>query len=167
MISMKRKTSKNNGKITLQNKIKKSIPVPSHYYFQQWVNTALASAKQKYQITIRLVDEKESAQLNQTYRHKTGPTNILSFPFDPPAAIKTNILGDLVICVPVLLREAAEQQKLLLAHWAHLVIHGTLHLLGYDHIKTKDAKVMENLEIKLLKKLGFPDPYAEIQDKYA
>lgn len=131
--------------------------IPSRYYFQRWVKLALAEHCKEGEVTIRLVDETESAKLNQTYRRKTGPTNILSFPFEAP--VSTSILGDLVICIPIICKEAKEQNKPLLAHWAHMVIHGVLHLLGYDHIKKKEAKIMEELEISLLKQLGYANPY--------
>lgn len=154
---MKRK----NNTIILQNPshYKK---IPSLYYFRRWINLVLANQKKKSEITIRIVNEKESAILNKNYRHKLGPTNILSFPFDAPADIDLPYLGDLIICEPVIAKEAKEQNKLLLAHWAHMVIHGTLHLLGYDHIKNEEALVMEKKEINLLSKLGYPNPYIEI-----
>jgi len=142
--------------ITIQNTTRYK-KIPSRYYFQRWVNLALAGQRERTEITIRLVDEAESAKLNQAYRRKTGPTNILSFPFEAP--VSTPVLGDLVICVPIIIKEAKEQNKPLLAHWAHLVIHGILHLLGYDHIKNKDAVIMENIEISLLQQLGYANPY--------
>lgn len=112
-------------------------------------------------MTIRIVDEDEIAQLNQQYRNKKGPTNILSFPYKS-AASKHNLLqGDLVIRGPVVLQEANIQNKTAESHWAHLVIHGTLHLLGYDHISEDDANTMENIEIGILKLFGFANPYQE------
>jgi probable rRNA maturation factor len=114
------------------------------------------------ELVIRLVDTDESAELNQTYRHKQGPTNVLSFPFEAPPGVDTGILGDLVICAPVVETEAQEQGKSLNAHWAHMVIHGMLHLQGYDHIDDSEATVMEAEETALLARLGFPDPYAEM-----
>ena len=110
-------------------------------------------------MVIRIVDEDESAQLNETYRHKVGATNVLSFPFEVPEGIELNLLGDLVVCAPVLAREAQEQNKPLMAHWAHIIIHGTLHLLGYDHIDDSDAREMEEKEIALLKTLSISNPY--------
>jgi probable rRNA maturation factor len=132
---------------------------PSRYYFQRWVNKALISRTQLSEITIRIVSKKESTNLNESFRHKKGPTNILSFPFEPPAGIYSPLLGDLVICAGLVNQEAKQQQKKPRAHWAHLVIHGCLHLIGYDHINPKDAIKMENLEIKLLKELGYANPY--------
>lgn len=151
-------TIKNRHRITLQN-LTRSKKIPSSYYFRRWVNLALAKQKKTAEINIRIVDQAESAELNKTFRHKNGSTNILSFPFETPPGITSPLLGDLIICAPVMIKEAAEQKKLLLTHWAHITIHGTLHLLGYDHIKDKDAQVMENLEIKLLQQLGYPNPY--------
>lgn len=134
---------------------------PSDTQLESWANAALASLDEDLELTIRIVDETESAQLNETYRHKQGATNILSFPFEVPDGVDLNLLGDLVICVPVLEREAAEQNKPLHNHWAHIVIHGTLHLLGYDHIDDADAEEMETKEIELLQTLSIPNPYEE------
>lgn len=124
-----------------------------------WVNTVLTNLEDDFELTIRIVDETESAQLNETYRHKQGATNILSFPFEVPEEVELNLLGDLVICAPILEREAKMQDKLLHHHWAHIVIHGTLHLLGYDHIDDADALEMESKEIELLQRLSIPNPY--------
>jgi probable rRNA maturation factor len=107
------------------------------------------------------VDEKESTELNETYRLKSGPTNILSFPVEIPEEIELNLLGDLVICAPVLEKEALEQNKALLNHWAHIVIHGVLHLMGYDHIEDDEAELMEGKEITLLSHLGIKNPYLQ------
>ena len=112
------------------------------------------------QLNVRVVDETESAELNKRYRKKDGPTNVLSFPFESPPGIETDILGDVVICAPVVEREAGEQGKQRDAHWAHMVVHGIMHLQGYDHIEKKDARRMESMETRILKKLGFDDPYA-------
>lgn len=134
--------------------------LPTASQFQRWAELALARAECKEcEITIRLVDEKEMSELNESYRKKKGPTNILSFPFEPPAGMELPLIGDLIICAPLVRKEAQEQKKSLEAHWAHLTIHGCLHLLGYDHQKPKEAKTMENLETQLLQKLGLPDPY--------
>ncbi|MBN7771171.1 rRNA maturation RNase YbeY [Marinobacter daepoensis] len=111
------------------------------------------------EVTIRIVDNKESRELNHQYRGKDKPTNVLSFPFEAPAGITVPLAGDLVICAPVVEQEAREQQKAPDAHWAHMVVHGMLHLQGYDHIEDKDAEVMEALEIRLLSQLGFANPY--------
>ena len=130
--------------------------------FRRWCELALQQRKADSEMTIRLVDEAEARELNHTYRHKDYATNVLSFPADAPdELLDIPLLGDLVICVAVVEREAAEQGKSLEAHWAHLVIHGCLHLLGYDHIEDEEAEEMESLERELLGQLGHPDPYAD------
>lgn len=130
--------------------------------FRRWCELALQQRKADSEMTIRLVDEAEARELNHTYRHKDYATNVLSFPADvPDELLDIPLLGDLVICVAVVEREAAEQGKSLEAHWAHLVIHGCLHLLGYDHIEDEEAEEMESLERELLAQLGHPDPYAD------
>lgn len=135
---------------------------PSQEQFQYWVDAALADYREDTEIVIRIVDEQESAALNQQYRHKQGPTNILSFPVDLPAGVELDLLGDLVVCAPVLEQEAQQQNKKLADHWAHIVIHGVLHLLGYDHIENGDAEEMEALEIVILNKLNINNPYTEV-----
>ncbi len=130
--------------------------------FRRWCELALQQRKADSEMTIRLVDEAEARELNHTYRQKDYATNVLSFPADlPDELLDIPLLGDLVICVAVVEREAAEQGKSLEAHWAHLVIHGCLHLLGYDHIEDEEAEEMESLERELLAQLGHPDPYAD------
>jgi probable rRNA maturation factor len=134
--------------------------LPSLEDFQRWTDTVLtAVTDEKFELTIRLVTIEESQQLNSQYRHKDKPTNVLSFPFEVPEGIELNLLGDLVVCVPVIEREAKEQSKSLLDHWAHMIIHGCLHLLGYDHITDADADEMEALEIKILDYLSIGNPY--------
>lgn len=113
------------------------------------------------EVTLRLVDAAEGAELNGRYRGKDRPTNVLSFPFEAPPGIPLNLLGDLVICIEVVAREAQEQQKSISAHWAHMVIHGMLHLQGYDHVASDEAAVMEGLETQILSALGFPAPYPD------
>lgn len=134
---------------------------PSEQQFQQWVDTVLTNQDQNSEIVIRLVDAAESAELNQQYRHKPGPTNILSFPFEAPEGIEMDLLGDLVICAPKIVDEAQQQNKQLNDHWAHITIHGILHLLGYDHIEDSEAEEMEALEIKFLNMLKIANPYQE------
>ena len=137
--------------------------VPTAAELQRWCELALRQRSGDSELTIRMVDEEEGRELNRTWRHKDYPTNVLSFPADvPDGLLDIPLLGDLVICVPVVEREAAEQGKPLAAHWAHLVIHGCLHLLGYDHIEDAEAEEMEALERQLLAELGHPDPYAEL-----
>lgn len=111
-------------------------------------------------LSVRVVEENEIADLNQRYRMKAGPTNVLSFPFEDPPGVESDELGDVIICGPVVQREAAEQGKNETAHWAHMVVHGVLHLCGYDHIDDADADVMESKETSILTGLGFPAPYA-------
>lgn len=135
---------------------------PKLQKFQQWVNAALVSYNKTFELTIRIVDNAESQQLNQQYRHKNSPTNVLSFPFEVPDGIELDLLGDLVICADILLTEAKTQNKSIESHWAHMVIHGCLHLLGYDHIDNTEAEEMENIEINLMKTLGYNNPYLEI-----
>lgn len=136
--------------------------LPSEAQFRAWCEIALRQRSADSELTIRLVDEAEGRELNHTWRHKDYATNVLSFPADvPDALLDIPLLGDLVICVPVVEREAREQAKALEAHWAHMVIHGCLHLLGYDHIDDAEAEEMEALERELLAELGHPDPYAD------
>ena len=132
--------------------------LPDHATCRQWVKVALEKAgfsAKKVDMTIRTVDTAESAHLNQTYRQKAGPTNILSFPFDIPSKKSVSLLGDLIICAPLVVQEASAQHKELRAYWAHLIVHGTLHLLAYDHQAEEQAIVMEKLETIILKSLGF------------
>ncbi len=135
---------------------------PDKVQIQQWVDAALQDYGKDAEIVVRIVDVHESAQLNKQYRHKPGPTNILSFPADIPADVGLNLLGDLVVCAPVVEREAIEQQKLLTHHWAHIIIHGVLHLLGYDHLDGAEAEIMENKEINILQALNIKNPYLQV-----
>ncbi|MFZ5595272.1 MAG: rRNA maturation RNase YbeY [Pseudomonadota bacterium] len=134
---------------------------PSAEQVNAWGGAALAGRCENGQLTVRIVDEVEGAALNEAYRHKTGPTNVLSFAVEDTAFLPVPLLGDIVICAPVVEREAREQGKHAEAHWAHMVIHGVLHLLGYDHVEPDGAQVMEALETAILGRLGFPDPYQE------
>lgn len=134
--------------------------IPSEAQFQQWLDAAVTPFQDDAEVTIRIVDEAESQQLNFDYREKDKPTNVLSFPFQqPPGIEELPLLGDLVICAQVVEREASEQNKPLAAHWAHMVVHGCLHLLGFDHITEDEAQEMEAEEIQILADLGFPNPY--------
>ena len=114
-----------------------------------------------FEVTVRICDSAESQQLNNDYRGKDKPTNVLSFVFEAPTHIESPFLGDLVICAALVEREAKEQNKAILDHWAHLCIHGLLHLLGYDHIEEEEALEMENLETHVLAQLGIDDPYQD------
>ena len=141
--------------------------LPAESEFRRWAEAALAGAGYRgdAELTVRVVNEAESTALNETYRHKQGPTNVLSFPFEAPPGVESALLGDVVICAPVVLREAFSQEKPAEAHWAHLVAHGVLHLLGYDHQHESHAETMETLEIHVLTGLGYPDPYGDPQDR--
>ena len=135
--------------------------LPSEAQFQSWVDAALNKQIDEGEVCIRLVSADESQELNRTYRDKDKPTNVLSFPFEVPEGVPLSLLGDLVICADVVEKEADEQNKAVFDHWAHMVVHGCLHLIGFDHINEADAEQMESLEIQLLKKLNIPDPYFE------
>jgi probable rRNA maturation factor len=135
--------------------------VPSAASFRQWVNAALTGAKRRRQaeLSIRIVDAAEGRELNRDYRGKDYATNVLSFPAELPPGVQLPLIGDLAICAPVVAREAAEQGKPPRHHWAHMTVHGVLHLLGYDHIVDAEAEAMEALETRILTRLGIPDPY--------
>lgn len=133
--------------------------LPSEAAFQSWLDAVLPQFQTVSEVTIRLVDDAESHHLNLTYRGKDKATNVLSFPFEAPAKIALPLLGDLVICRQLVEQEATQQNKMLLAHWAHMVVHGTLHLLGYDHVTDDEAEEMEILETEIMQTLGYTDPY--------
>lgn len=133
--------------------------LPTEEQIVQWATAAVQPEGDEVEMTVRIVDEVESHELNLTYRGKDRPTNVLSFPFECPDEVELLLLGDLVICRQVVEREAAEQEKPLMAHWAHMVVHGCLHLLGYDHIEDDEAEEMESLETQIMQGLGFDDPY--------
>ena len=133
--------------------------LPTEEQIVQWATAAVQPEGDEIEMTVRIVDEAESHELNLTYRGKDRPTNVLSFPFECPDQVELPLLGDLVICRQVVEREAAEQEKPLMAHWAHMVVHGSLHLLGYDHIEDDEAEEMESLETQIMQGLGFDDPY--------
>lgn len=135
-----------------------SDSVPADADLRQWAGAGW-QGQGDTEITLRVVDETESAELNSRYRGRDYPTNVLSFPFEVPEGVELDLLGDLVICAEVVRREAEEQRKTLQAHWAQMVIHGMLHLQGYDHQNDQEAEIMEGLEVRLLGELGFPDPY--------
>lgn len=136
-----------------------NLPVPDADQFQNWLNQIAKKLNISGEVCIKIVDKTESLDLNSTYRQKDKPTNVLSFPADIPDFVESTHLGDLAICAPVVEEEALEQNKSINNHWAHLTIHGCLHLLGYDHIEDTEAEVMEGLEIELLAELGIGNPY--------
>lgn len=141
--------------LTLQN-ASTALDLPNRSQFRTWISAALG--KQSAEITLRIVDTDEGQCLNRTYRNKDYPTNVLTFIFDDlPANLP--LTGDIILCAPVVMTEAAQQQKTTLAHYAHLTIHGVLHLQGFDHENEADAQRMESRERDLLQQLGFPDPY--------
>jgi probable rRNA maturation factor len=145
--------------LDLQVATKDHQNLPTEKQIIKWLEVILPQFMDSAEITIRIVDEQESQQLNSTYRHKDKPTNVLSFPFESPIEIAVPLLGDLVICKQVVEAEAIAQHKSLTSHWAHMIVHGCLHLLGYDHILDEEAKEMENIEISIMQQLGFDDPY--------
>lgn len=154
-----------NIKVILQNEINFSR-APSIEKFQTWVDRVVKTIPDEIpdhcrEICISMVDRETSAQFNETYRGKKGPTNILSFHYDAMPGVPQESLGDCAICADVVEAEAAAQHKKLESHWAHLTIHGMLHLLGYDHETEHDAAIMEALEIKLLHHLNIENPYEQ------
>ena len=133
--------------------------IPDESIMRRWVAAALAGRREQAELSVRVVDEAEGAEFNLRYRNKPGATNVLSFPADLDFPEPLPLLGDLVICAPVVSREARDQGKDVVAHWCHMLLHGTLHLLGYDHQDEAEAEIMERLETELLVSLGFPPPY--------
>jgi probable rRNA maturation factor len=134
--------------------------LPAKPSLRRWASAALQGlGRERVALGVRIVGAAESAELNRRFRRKHGPTNVLSFAFEAPSGTRSEVLGDLVICAPVVRREARAQRKPVRAHWAHMVVHGILHLRGYDHMNRRDATVMEKKEIRILKELGFANPY--------
>ncbi|MEQ9945873.1 rRNA maturation RNase YbeY [Pectobacterium aroidearum] len=138
--------------------------LPEEKDFQHWLEGVLPQFQEVSEVTIRIVDEAESRDLNNTYRGKDKPTNVLSFPFEAPPEVELPLLGDLIICRQVVEQEAAEQEKTVEEHWAHMVVHGSLHLLGYDHIEDSEAEEMEALETEIMQSMGYADPYLAEKD---
>lgn len=134
-------------------------PSPKKGVLRQWANTVLKTQSKQGEITIRVVSIDEMTTLNKTFRKKEGPTNVLSFPYDIPTGIAIPMLGDIVICAKIVANEAKEQHITWEAHWAHMVVHGIYHLLGYDHETDHDAICMERLESNSMRSLGFNNPY--------
>jgi probable rRNA maturation factor len=133
--------------------------LPGRADLRAWARAAVGTLREDAELTIRIVDEAESTRLNSRYRNKGGATNVLSFPFDAPAGVDVPLLGDIVVCAPVVRREANDQSKSVSSHWAHMVVHGALHLLGFDHEQARDADEMEAMETRILADLGFDNPY--------
>lgn len=151
-------------------KVIDSDTIPAIKSIEHWVKTTLLiensdlAPDTEFELTIRIVDKDEIQALNNTYRHKNKPTNVLSFPyegfeFEVPEEVQLPLLGDLIICHDIVVAEVQQQAKTVIEHWAHMVVHGVLHLKGYDHLESSDAEQMEALEIKILQQLGFSNPY--------
>ncbi len=151
--------------LDMQLAVEKENDLPTEEQLNLWATAALTTHTVSYseseepELTIRIVDEAESQELNSEYRGKDKPTNVLSFPFEAPAHVPIPLLGDLIVCKQVVEREAIEQGKTLTAHWAHMIVHGCLHLLGFDHIEDEEAEEMEGIERIVMAELGFEDPY--------
>jgi probable rRNA maturation factor len=149
-----------NNMITIQRP-SRLLSIPSNRLLKKWISEVAAQHHAyNIDITLRIVNNRESQQLNETYRHKQGPTNILSFVYETHP-----IWGDIVLCAPLIAKQAREQKKIVQAHWAHLIIHGCLHLFGYDHKTNKQAKIMEHNEVILLTSLGYENPYLPLVRK--
>jgi probable rRNA maturation factor len=154
----------NSNNLELEVQYAVTLPdLPTDTDFYLWVKQALSvKPRHRTELVIRIVDETEIALLNQQYSHKTGSTNVLSFSFTNIPNVPSDLIGDIVLCAPVIIKEAMEQNKTVYAHWAHITIHGVLHLIGYDHDTELTANEMENLERYILYQLGYNDPYLEV-----
>ena len=150
--------------IDIQHAISTKLPVTDDE-LKHWTNLALNSQMNEAELTLRVVSLEEISQLNVQYRKKQGPTNVLSFPTQVPKALlhelQYPLLGDIIICADVLFNESHELHKPLKHHWAHIVIHGVLHLMGHDHMKPEEEAIMQAIEIKLLNEIGIPNPYED------
>ena len=134
--------------------------IPTSEVLSNWAKKAFSTvSKNDAEATIRIVDEEEGTELNRKYRNGVGATNVLSFAYAENSFVDSELLGDVVICAPIVVQEALSQSKSIDAHWAHMVVHGILHLCGYQHDDEKEADKMEQLETKILAELGFPAPY--------
>lgn len=149
--------------IALDEGTAKTTYIPDASLVESWVSAAIQQDENssRIQLSVRIVDKEEITQLNEKYRKINKSTNVLSFPFECPPCVDETLLGDVVICAPVVENEAREQNKTPEQHWAHMVVHGVLHLQGYDHIDQSSAEQMESLEISILKNFGFPNPYGD------
>ena len=137
-----------------------SEEAPDPQSIERWIGAAIGDQRGSTELSVRIVDAEEGQALNEQFRGSTGATNVLSFPFENESPEPLPLIGDIVICAPVVAKEAREQNKALNAHWAHMIIHGVLHLLGYDHQNENDANLMESLETEIMQGLGFPPPYS-------
>jgi probable rRNA maturation factor len=137
-----------------------SEEAPDPQSIERWIGAAIGDQRESTELSIRIVDAEEGQALNEQFRGSTGATNVLSFPFENESPEPLPLIGDIVICAPVVAKEAREQNKALNAHWAHMIIHGVLHLLGYDHQNENEANLMESLETEIMQGLGFPPPYS-------
>ena len=144
--------------VELQNVVNQ-FAVPDKSHFETWALAIPTPNNESQVATIRIVDEPEMIDLNSQYRQKDGPTNVLSFPAQLHKDVDIPFIGDVVICAPVVINEAKQQGKVEESHWAHMTVHGILHLQGYDHVNEKDAQHMESLETQILNNLGFENPY--------
>ena len=153
-------------KVTIQTAVTPAddLRLPENRDIRKWARAALKGQHDNAQLTVRIVDRAESAALNETYRHKQGPTNVLSFPMAQPGLLDPPLLGDIVVCASLVVDEAAAQGKTAPAHWTHLIVHGVLHLIGYDHADPVMAEEMEAVEISVLKTLGLANPYEETSE---
>ena len=152
------------GPIRLDVSVEYALPrlgLPAAVSFRKWVAAALKGRIREADLALRIVGTKEGRALNRHYRGRDYATNVLSFPAELPEGVRLPLLGDIVLCAPVVAREAKEQKKALADHWAHLTVHGTLHLLGWDHEDAREAECMEQLEREILAEMGIDDPYAE------
>ncbi|MGH8537839.1 MAG: rRNA maturation RNase YbeY [Gammaproteobacteria bacterium] len=140
----------------------RSADLPTHRAVIKWIRAALARRCANAEVTVRIVGEAEGADLNRRWRKRRGATNVLSFASEGLDHAACAFLGDIVVCAPVVMREAHEQLKSPEAHWAHLIVHGVLHLLGYDHQRQREAEAMEKLEQDILERLGYPNPYSDV-----
>jgi probable rRNA maturation factor len=139
----------------------KGVDMPTQGQLRSWARRAWQDGDAQAEVVLRVASENESRRLNREFRGQDRPTNILSFPYEPLPELGLYHVGDLVLCAPIVAREAVEQGKPAPAHWAHMVVHGLLHLQGYDHVEPADALKMESLEAEILTDLGFCDPYAD------
>ena len=135
--------------------------LPTEAEFQGWVAAVLQGRRKLAEVSIHVVDAEEGQQLNLKYRHKDYPTNVLSFPADLPGSVPHPLLGDVVLCAPVVAKEAAAQGKSVAHHYAHLTVHGVLHLIGIHHETVSETRAMEAIETQVLAAIGIPDPYAD------